>query len=665
VKALTPLPECKWALTSPLLLDPERFWGTFYHPDICLDFETSGAMYGSARLRDNRLVSVSFSCRHEGRFGEIKHARVNELGGADLLQPLYERAVDDRGVWTVLAHNAKFEAQWLQRMGFDTAKILFWDTMLGEYVLAGNRRFPLSLGAVGEKYGFGGKEACVDLMLKAGVPVHTIPAHWLEERNRQDVKTTIGVHAAQMKAYGRAPELVRVLYTRALCIPVYADIEMQGIGLDPDAVQDEIKQERALCAKLEREFAEMTGGRNARSAKQMAEYVYGELGFKELCDRRGRPVRNKASKAFPDGVPKTSDDVLSALVATTGEQKAFIDLKKRLAKSQANLSKALVFFEACCETEGATFYTNINQAVTQTHRTSATGVPVEVRDPATGKTKKHSLQGQNLRREYKRFLRARGFFNGTRKKMFEADGMQIEFRAAAGLANDAQAIVDIGADEDIHRKTAAALAGVPEAQVTKAMRTAAKKDTFGPLYGKRSGTPEQLRYFEYFRNRYADIYKMQTSWTLSVLVDKELTCPWGLKFYWPDTERTSSGYITNTTNIFNYPIQSFATADLIPMSVVHLWHRTRGATEAVTFVNVVHDSVWAECPEEFLEDLRVATLWAFTADTFRYVNDCYEIALRVPLGVGYSAGETLGDKSPLIEGEVNVTPSGLMWRKGE
>ena len=65
-----------------------------------------------------------------------------------------------------------------------------------------------------------------------------------------------------------------------------------------------------------------------------------------------------------------------------------------------------------------------------------------------------------------------------------ADYSQIELRVAALLSNDAVMLSAYQHGEDLHRLTAAAVAGVAPEQVTKEQRTAAKAVNFGNLYGQ-------------------------------------------------------------------------------------------------------------------------------------------------------------------------------------
>jgi hypothetical protein len=59
-------------------------------------------------------------------------------------------------------------------------------------------------------------------------------------------------------------------------------------------------------------------------------------------------------------------------------------------------------------------------------------------------------------------------------------------------------------------------------------RQLAKPDTYKPLYGGKYGSPEQERYYTYFRNRYHGIAKTQEQWVNEAVETKRLVTPWGL-----------------------------------------------------------------------------------------------------------------------------------------
>jgi len=204
------------------------------------------------------------------------------------------------------------------------------------------------------------------------------------------------------------------------------------------------------------------------------------------------------------------------------------------------------------------------------------------------------------------------------------------------LGRDGVALRDIILGRDIHKYTASILNGIPMSEVTGAQRQVTKSDTFKPLYGGQSGTPTQQAYYRAFKDRYSGIADCQTRWTHEVLRDKFLTTEWGLRYHWPDTKLTRSGYITNSTSIFNYPVQAFATAEIIPCALVAAWHRMKDMKSFL--VNTVHDSIIGEIHPAEVDLWYELAQQCFISDCYSLIRDMYNIHLTIPLGAGVTIG---------------------------
>jgi DNA polymerase I-like protein with 3'-5' exonuclease and polymerase domains len=592
-----------WFVASP---DPNVYLGDNY---VVLDFETTNREKGSALDARNALVLACWrlGASHPDAGGEGRdYAEWADEFGQHRLADHIKRAK------FIVAHNTKFELGWLKRCGVDLRSILPYDTMIGEKVLAGNRRRELSLEATAQRRGMGGKKTFVSTLIEAGVNPTEIPARSLEDYCAQDVTLTEAIFLEQRREL-ESLGLLPVVYVRNLTTPALADIEPNGMYLAKDRVQETYFEYAEKYAELEAKFSELTGGINVKSPKQMAEYIYGKLKFEELTDYKGKPLKTDT------GNPRTDKETLAKLKATTPEQKAFLRVAKELVKLKTPLQNLTKMWSIVNENpDDPRVFAVYNQTITQTDRLSSTA-------------RNGGFQFHNFDRAFKKLFRARG----DGRLVCEADAPQLEFRVATLLGHDAVAKDDIQKGVDVHANTASVI-GVDRQQ--------AKPFTFKPLYGGNSGTPRQRAYYEWFRNRYAGIYRTQESWTYTVARDKCLVTPWGLRFYWPDTEVSKSGYVTNTTQIFNYPIQSFATADIIPLCLVLVWHRVACLGERdCLLVNTIHDSIIAEIEPKVLDKYTRLIVDCFTHDIYELIEEIYGIKIDVPLGVGIKAGEHWGE----------------------
>lgn len=595
--------QLPWFLESP---NPNAYLGGNW---LVVDFETKNNDKGSALNPMNDIVLATWATASGTfyKFGGIYEQQelIAAIAGADF----------------IVAQNAKFELQWLIRMGVDISRILVYDTMLADYVIAGNRPWDLDLDSIARRYGVATKGGLAKLWMAGGVCPSNWPRSVLLDYGRADTRNERDIFLRQRE---RLKELnvLPVLYTRCLTCTVLADIETKGVFLDEERVRAEFSTVSTELAELELAINSATGGINASSTKQLGEFIYDRLGFSEIRGRDGKPSRT------PGGGRKCDADTLSALEARTPEQVSFLELISRrqdLNKKHQILTKMV----AAIEEDGGYLYAQFNQAITQTHRLSSGG-------------RKHKIQFQNIPRAYKRFFRARneGWLVG------EGDGAQLEFRVAAHLGRDQVALSDIRNKVDVHKNTASALLSIPLSKVTKEHRQAAKPETFRPLYGSKGQTPEQKRYAAFFHDRYAGIYNTQTDWTWTVLSTKELVTEWGMRFYWPDCILEGSSrrpYIKYTTSIFNYPVQSFATAEIIPISLVFLWYRIRSLQLSMFLVNTVHDSIICELPPSELAYWKALSYQAFTHDTYDYLKKVYGVSFTVPLGTEVKTGTHWGE----------------------
>jgi DNA polymerase-1 len=352
----------------------------------------------------------------------------------------------------IVAHNAKYEIGWLLRCGANLRQLFAFDTKLAEYVLLGNRGAhdkatkmrPLStsLDMACRRRGLAIKDPAVDIMIKRGINPVCIPRPWLQGRCAQDVDTTEQVFLDQRKRLQETNRLA-VLYTRCLLTPVLVDIEREGQKVDKARVTVAFDEATAELAKLEAQMAAMTGGINWRSAKQIGDFIYDVLKFDELRKPNGEPKRTKECKR------RTDQKTVDALKATNKAQHEFLDLRKKIGKVNALLSKSLEFFMGVVNEHDGVFYSELNQTSTATHRLSSTGIPLLLQTilDAKGKPARKSAQAQNTPRKLKKLFRAKreGWL------MADPDGSQLEFRVAGELGHDEQAIADIeDPDWDAH-----------------------------------------------------------------------------------------------------------------------------------------------------------------------------------------------------------------------
>ena len=208
----------------------------------------------------------------------------------------------------------------------------------------------------------------------------------------------------------------------------------------------------------------------------------------------------------------------------------------------------------------------------------------------------------------------------------EADFAQLEFRVAGFLSQDDIAIKEVSEGFDVHSYTAKVIS---EAGQTIS-RQEAKAHTFAPLYGATGfgRTPEEAAYYEQFTDKYKGIGGWHQQLAKEVLTHRTLTTPSGRQFSFPNVKRRRNGTITDFTAVKNYPVQSFATADIVPTVLIEI-HKRLASMQSM-LVNSVHDSVVIDVhPEE--EAQVISLIGDINSELKSLIDDKFQINFNVPL----------------------------------
>lgn len=258
---------------------------------------------------------------------------------------------------------------------------------------------------------------------------------------------------------------------------------------------------------------------------------------------------------------------------------------------------------------------------------------------ATGRLSSSKPNLQNQPRETTFPIRRvfRSSFEGG--SIIEADFKTLEFTAAVHLAEDKRGRQDIIDGLDIHTQTRDVICASGEI----IDRTKAKRHTFKPLYGGKSGTEAQRKYYKAFLNElYRDIGDWHGRLQEEAISKKIITLPTGRQYIFPDVVRTWKGGSSRYTQIVNYPVQGFATADIVPCAIIRLWHEMRSRNLRSKLVLTVHDSVVADVPPDE-RGLMVELLSKIAEYAEEELMRRYEIKMFVPLACEVKAGPNLMD----------------------
>ena len=112
-------------------------------------------------------------------------------------------------------------------------------------------------------------------------------------------------------------------------------------------------------------------------------------------------------------------------------------------------------------------------------------------------------------------------------------------------------------------------------------------------------------------------------------------------------------YITSTS-IYNYPIQGLSTGEIMPLALVHFWHKTR-YLQCDVFVTI-HDSIDARVHKDDIDEVNEIAIQCLTTDIYEYLHRVYKYDIITPLGLGLKHGKHWGDGKE-IKYDVNIDGS--------
>ena len=410
---------------------------------VSIDTETTSTDAISAEL-----VGLSFSAEESKAFYVPVPANYEEaLKVVEIFKPLYE---SDKIM--KIGQNIKYDYEVLTRYGVTIQGKMF-DTMIAHYLiqpelhhnmdylaetLLGYQTIHIEelLGPKGKKqknmrdlsptdiYEYAAEDADITLRLK----------NVLEPRLKE-----LGVEEL---FWNIEMPLVRVL----------ADMELNGVCLDTEALQDTSKIFNERMREYEQEIYKEAGEEfNISSPKQVGDILFGKL---QIMDK---PKKTKTGQYV------TSEEVLQSLENKSPIVRNILNYRgmKKLLSTYIDALPKLI------NPRTGHIHTSFNQALTATGRLSSS-------DPNLQNIPVRTDDGKEIR---KCFIPEEGCL------FFSADYSQIELRIMAHLSEDENMMEAFREGHDIHRATAAKIWHEDIDKVTDAQRKKAKQANFGIIYG--------------------------------------------------------------------------------------------------------------------------------------------------------------------------------------
>ena len=535
---------------------------------VSIDTETTSTDAISAEL-----VGLSFSVEEKKAFYVAVPTNYEEaLKIVQIFKPLYE---SDKIM--KIGQNIKYDYEVLTRYGVTLQGKMF-DTMIAHYLiqpelhhnmdymaetLLGYQTIHIEelLGPKGKKqknmrdlsptdiYEYAAEDADITLRLK----------NVLEPRLKE-----LGVEEL---FWNIEMPLVRVL----------ADMELNGVCLDTEALQDTSKIFTERMKQYEQEIYKEAGEEfNISSPKQVGDILFGKL---QIMDK---PKKTKTGQYV------TSEEVLQSLESKSPIVRNILNYRgmKKLLSTYIDALPKLI------NPRTGHIHTSFNQALTATGRLSSS-------DPNLQNIPVRTDDGKEIR---KCFIPEEGCL------FFSADYSQIELRIMAHLSEDKNMMEAFREGHDIHRATAAKIWHVDIDKVTDAQRKKAKQANFGIIYGittyglaQRMDIPngEAKELIEgYFRTFPKVQAYMEHAKEVARAKGYAETLFHRRRYLADINSRNATVRGFAERNAINAPIQG-TEADIIKVAMVRIWERFKKEGIRSKMILQVHDELnFSVFPEE-------------------------------------------------------------------
>lgn len=384
-----------------------------------------------------------------------------------------------------------------------------------------------------------------------------------------------------------------------------AVMEMNGFTVDTERLMAMKSELSTQADALEEAIYDDAGETfNISSPKQLGVILFEKLKL---------PVIKKTKTGY-----STDSSVLDALM----DQHPMIDKILRFRALKKLISTYLDGLEPLISPETGRIHTHFNQMVTSTGRLSSS-------DP--------NLQNIPIRTEQGRKIRSIFIPGDGYDYIVSGDYSQIELRLLAHLSQDPTMIDGFQKGQDIHRRTASEVFGIPWDEVTPEARSHAKAVNFGIIYGISDfglarnisiSRQKAKEYIESYFARYSTIHDYMNGLIESAKQSGMAVTMFGRRRTLSDINSknfTRRSFAERTA--MNTPIQGSA-ADIIKLAMNAVQEEIEKRQLKSRLLVQVHDELVLEVPAGEKEEIE-----KLLKDTMEHIVD-----LSVPLVVDIHSG---------------------------
>lgn len=530
------------------------------HNLVCFDTETT-----SVDAINAELVGISLSCvKNEAYYIPVPPVREEALNIVNILKEIFEESTIAK-----VGQNMKYDLIVLKNYGVDVKGSLF-DTMIAHYLLEPDLRHGMDyLAEIYLNY----KTVHIDELIgakgKMQGSMRDVPVNLISEYACEDADITLQLYHI-LKPKLEKEQLADLFNTIEMpLVKVLADMEMAGVRLDVEALNELSTEFGNECFEIEKQIYSLAGMEfNINSAKQVGEVLFDRLRIDE-----------KAKKT-KTGQYSTNEETLEKLRGKHSIVDAILEYRgiKKLLSTYISSLPELV------NPRTNRIHTSFNQTVAATGRLSSSNPNLQnipIRD----------TRGKAIRRA---FIPAEG------ESWFSADYSQIELRIMAHLSGDPNLLEAFNKGLDVHAATAAKIYKIPLEEVTSEMRRKAKTANFGIIYGisvfglsERLNIPrgEAKELIDGYFEAYPQVKEYMDASILKGKENEYVETLFKRRRSLPDINSrnaTVRGYAER--NAINAPIQGSA-ADIIKIAMIRIFNRFEQEGVKSKMILQVHDEL--------------------------------------------------------------------------
>jgi len=386
---------------------------------------------------------------------------------------------------------------------------------------------------------------------------------------------------------------------------VLSAMEREGVRVDEAVLERLAKEFGSELERLEARVYELAGERfQIGSPKQLQAILFDKLGL---------PSAKKTKTGY-----STDESVLEQLAASH-ELPAYVLAHRRLAKLRSTYVDALPPL--------------VNPRTGRIHPAfHQTGA-------ATGRLSSSNPNVQNIPIRSESGVRIReAFVPAEGNRLLSADYSQVELRILAHFSGDESLLEAFRTGADVHRRTAAEVAGIDAEAVSEDQRARAKAVNFGIIYGLSafglasqlgiSGSEAQATIEAYFA-RYGGVRRFLAETVEQARADGFVRTLFGRRRYLPDLASRNRVLRQAAERMAVNSVVQGTAADLMKKAMVDVFAGLRTGGLRARMILQVHDELVFDAPPGELDRLS-----ALVRERMEGVH-----ALRVPLVVGIGVGE--------------------------